>query len=268
MAAGDALELVLFATEAPLIRRALAAGISTIIVDWEWRGKKQRQETWDTEINRDTVDDLLRLAACEVPSRLCRLNRQGQWTADEVEEAVAASATQLLLPMVDTPAEVESVLDLVDGRCGLGILVETEIGISNAKDLARLPLASVYVGLNDLAISRGSASIFDAVADGPVEKLRRVFSETHFGFGGVTVADGGAPVPCRLLLGEMARLDCTFSFLRRSFKRDVAGRDLVREVTRIRELWRELLDRSPDEVARDRERLCSAIRSIPALAER
>ena len=145
-------------------------------VNLEWRGKEQRQVAWDTEINRDTADDLRLLAECGVPGRVCRLNRHGRWTADEVEEAVAADATQLLLPMVDTPSEVDSTLGLIDGRCDLGILVETEIGVGNADDLARLPLASVYVGLNDLAISRGSASIFDAVADGTVEALRQVFS--------------------------------------------------------------------------------------------
>ena len=258
----DDLELVLFATEAPLIQRALAAGISTMIVDWEWREKEQRQEARDTEINRDTVDDLRRLAALDVPHRLCRLNRFRPSTADEVEDAIDAGATQLLLPMVDTPAEVEAVLGLVDGRCELGILVETQAAVRNADALARLPLASVYIGLNDLAISRGSHSIFDAVADGTVEELRRIFTGAPFGFGGVTVVDGGRPVPFRLLMAELARLRCSFSFLRRSFKRDIIGHDMAHEVVRIRELWHQLLDRAPDEVARDRETLYTTIQSL------
>lgn len=261
-------ELILFATEASLVSRALEARITTLIVDWEWRGKEERQNDWDTEINRDTVDDLRRLAELDVPSRLCRLNRHGPWTPGEVEDAVSAGATQLLLPMVDSSAEVESLLDLVDGRCEVGILVETESGVRKAKRLAQLPLASVYVGLNDLAICRGSISIFEAVADGTVEDLRRAFANTPFGFGGVTVVDGGEPIPFRLLFGEMARLNCSFSFLRRSFKRDVADRDMAQEVGRIRSLWSELRGRSPGEVASDTKRLYEMIRSIPAPAER
>lgn len=253
------LELVLFETRAEEVARALEAGIGSLIVDWEWREKERRQRGADTEINRDGPEDVERLRELGVPRRYCRVNRFGPWTRGEVEAARAAGATHLLLPMVERAGEVEALLGWARPAAGrrmeVGILVETAAGIEAAPELARLPLDRVYVGLNDLAISRGSASLFDAVADGTVEALLEVFAGHRFGFGGVTVVDGGFPVPCRLLLAEMARLDCAFSFLRRSFKRDLAGRDPAEEVRRIGELWRRLRERSAAEVAADRSEL-------------
>ncbi len=255
------LDLVLFATDPGLVARALEAEIRAMIVDFEWRGKEERQKAADTEINRDRPEDLETLRAAGVPRRYCRLNRLGPWTAGEVRAALAAGATHLFLPMVETPAEIEDVLRHIDGRCPLGILVETAAGVARARDLAAMPVDLVYVGLNDLAISRGTASIFDAVADGTVEGLRGIFADQAFGFAGVTVVDGGKPIPFRLLLAEMARLECSFSFLRRSFKRDVRGRDLAEEVDRIRRLWDELLRRQTCERARDRAALWTAIKA-------
>lgn len=239
------LELILFATRREVVARALTAGLGSIIVDWEWRDEEQCQRGADTEVNRGTPEDLERLRELGVPRRFCRLNRFGPWTREEAATAEAAGATHLLLPMAERPGEVEALLSWAGSRCGVGILVETEGGLAAAPELARLPLDRVYVSLNDLATSRGSASLFDAVADGSLAVLRRTFAGHRFGFGGVTVVDGGHPLPCRLLLGEMARLECHFSFLRRSFKRDVAERDMRTEIRRIRELWRELRDRPP-----------------------
>ncbi len=261
MTAPPFLDPILFAHWKDLVRPALAAGIESFIVDWEWREKERRQRGADTEINRDTVEDLDRLASLGVPRRVCRLNRLGAWTGREVEEAVAAGATDLFLPMVESPEEADGLLARVAGRCRVGILVETVRGVEAASELAALPLSRVYVGLNDLAISRGAESLFEAVVDGTVEGLSRTFAGIPFGFGGLTVADGGRPVPCRLLMAEMVRLGCGFTFLRRSFRRDIAGRDMVHELARMRALWDELGGRTAPQVERDRAELAERVGS-------
>ena len=253
------LELVLFAHSPAVVPRALAAGVESMIVDWEWRGKEARQEGAQTEINRDTPEDLARLARLGVPRRFCRLNRFGPWSGEEIETAVAGGATHLLLPMVESPVEVEEVLRRVAGRSAVGILVETSAGVRRARELARLPLALIYVGLNDLAISRGTASIFDALVDGTVDAVRQAFSEVPFGVAGATVVDRGEPIPSPLLLAELARLRCAFTFVRRSFWRDVVGRDWGLEIAGIQELWRRLARRTPAELARDREAFSRAV---------
>jgi hypothetical protein len=255
--------LVLFSVDDSRIPEMVSAGIDIVIVDWEHRGKDGRQSGTDTEINRHTVEDLRRVRACTRARLLCRVNAFGEWTRGEVEDAVEAGADEIMLPMVRTPREVEATLDLADGRARVGILVETVAAVAGARALASLPLSRVYVGLNDLAIERGSANLFEAVVDGTVERVRERF-DVPFGFGGLTLPDRGAPVPCRLLVAEMARLGCSFSFLRRSFWRDIEGLNPRVEVPRIRTALAAAAGRTPGEVERDRLELARTVRSTAA----
>ena len=71
----------------------------------------------------------------------------------------------------------------------------------------------------------------------------------------------GNPIPCRLLIGEMARLDCSFSFLRRSFTRDTAGHRLPPVVSRIRTALLEASARTAAEVQHDRMEFLGAVYS-------
>lgn len=258
------IQLLLFTANPELAAESAAAGVHGVVVDLEQRDKASRQQGADTEINADTLEDLARLASVPVAVHLCRINAWGPWSPGEIDDALRHGASHLLLPMVRHPSEVTAALEAIRGRCPLGILVETQEACDAARELARLPLAMVYVGLNDLAIARKAPFIFDAVADGTVAHLHDTFAGTPFGFGGLTVVDGGHPVACRLLIAEMARLDCAFAFLRRSFKRDIRGRDLRAETGRIQSRWSELKKRSPAQVAADHEELLAAIRANSA----
>lgn len=250
--------LVLFSTCPSFVKRAVAAGVDAVIVDWENRGKTDRQRFADTQINFDTPLDLRRVRASTSARLLCRINSPGTETRCEVEEAIAGGADEILLPMIRYPRQVEEVLELVRDRCGVGILVETCQAVQRAEELSRLPLSRVYVGLNDLCIERNSENIFGAVRDGTVERVRRCF-DVPFGFGGLTVPDGGSPIPCHLLMGEMARLGCSFSFLRRTFHREMAGRQLEAEIPRIRRAMAEKRRRSPTQIACEKRQLDALI---------
>jgi hypothetical protein len=250
--------LFLFSTSAAWVRAATAAGVDGFVIDWEKVGKERRQAGWDTQINRDTLEDLRRVRQATAATVICRVNPFSESTAGEIEAALGAGAAEILLPMVREPREVEGALKLLSGRGGLGILVETLAAVRHAAELATFPLARVYVGLNDLAIERRTPNIFHALADGVVEQIRPHFS-VPFGMAGLTLADCGAPIPCRLLLGEMARLECSFSFLRRSFHRDIQGRDLAAELPRLRAALAAAARRGPQEIAADRSELLAAI---------
>jgi len=237
------LGLLVFETDAAAIRANVAAGLHEVMIDCEWRGKVDRQHGADTDTSYVEIDGVA--AAASVPGAFvhCRINAHGVWTEEEIETAIAAGAQQIFLPMLRRIDEVEHFLHRIDGRAHAAILVETDDAVRIAPDLATLPLAAVYVGLNDLAISRGKTLIFEALLDGTVEKLRECFAGKAFGFGGVTIPGRGAPIAGDLLLAEMQRLDCDFSFLRRSWHRDVAGRDLATEAARLREFWLALCQR-------------------------
>jgi hypothetical protein len=226
-------ELLLFADRVALAPAAESAGIDAVVVDWECRGKQERQCGYDTQVNGQTVEFLHRVRWATAINVICRINRFGAWTADEIDAAVDGGADEILLPMVRTADEVSRTLDMVRGRCRFGILVETNDAVRHAAALGRFPLARAYVGLNDLSIDRGHGNIFSAVADGTVDTVRDHFT-APFGFGGLTLPDRGSPVPCHLLIAEMVRLRCSFSFLRRSFLRDVRVEDFAQATRSIR----------------------------------
>lgn len=254
------LEPVLFFNGAGLAERAWRAGVRHFIVDWESKGKAERQRGFDTQINEHGVAELRALRNAVGGAVSCRLNELGPWTASEIEHAVAAGATTLFLPMVTGPGQVEAFLRRVDGRAGAAILVETPQACACARDLADFPLSMVYVGLNDLAIARGSHSIFAALVDGTVDRVREAFSRPAFGVAGITRLDAGVPIPFTLLLAELERLDCRFTFARRSFERDFANRDIATELLKINRAWGVLRLRTAGERQATHARLAAAIR--------
>ena len=250
--------LLLFSTDCELIPRAMAAGVSAVVVDWERAGKERRQSRADTQINPDTLDDLRRVRAATSAPVICRINGPGFTTEQEIEQAVAAGADELLVPMVQSPGDVTAVLRQVGSRCRVGIMLETVGAVESARELGDLPLARTYVGLNDLGLQRGTPNIFTALVDGTVEGMRGFF-DGPFGVAGLTLPKLGTPIPCRLLIGEMARLQCDFSVLRRSFLRDTQGLDLAREVPRLRQALAAADHRSASDVMKDRIELQAAV---------
>jgi HpcH/HpaI aldolase/citrate lyase family len=255
-------DLFLFSTDCDFIPRAVAAGVAGVIVDWECLGKEARQAGADTQINHHTVDDLRRVRLCTDARIICRINGHGAATKHEVELAISAGADEILLPMVRTTEEVEAVLEQVRARCGVGIQIETQAAVHLACKLSALRLSRVYVGLNDLALERKSPNIFTAILDGTIEDIRQWF-DVPFGFTGLTLPDRGFPIPTRLLMGELIRLKCDFSVLRRSFYRDLENRDPAIEVPRIHQALRLLTLRPPADVAGDRYVLELAILNWP-----
>jgi HpcH/HpaI aldolase/citrate lyase family len=261
-------DLFLFTVDPRWGSSVVAAGAAGIVVDWERRGKERRQLGEGTQINSDTADDLARMRAATDGRLLCRVNGYGPWTGAEVDEAIVRGADEVLLPMVRTPEEVDRTLDLVAGRCGLGILIETQDAVDRAVALARRPLSRIYVGLNDLRIDRRSDQLFAPLADGTVDAVRAEVA-VPFGVGGLTLPGRGLPVPSDLLAAELVRLGADFTFLRRAFTADMAGRDPFVEVPRLLTSLAGLRHAEPDVVADRRARFVAAATGrapVPAVA--
>jgi hypothetical protein len=253
------MDLFLFSTAPAMIEPAVQGGVSAIVVDWERRGKAARQTGADTCISADDADDLARVRAATRAPVVCRLDRPGPWSPAQARLAAALGADEVLVPMVRRPEDVEPVLAAVAGDCRVGVLVETQEAVAAAARLAALPIARVYVGLNDLAIERRSTSLFDALADGTVDRVRAAVGDVRFGVGGLTVPGGGRPIPVELLIGELCRLRADFTFLRRSFWHDVAGRDVAAAVRSIHAAVAAAAERDPARVDTDRRALLAAL---------
>jgi len=242
---------------------AVGAGAAGVIVDWERRGKRERQARADTQVNDDTATDLARVRAATSGTVLCRVNGWGAGSEAEIAQAVGLGADEVLLPMVRRPEEVDAALAALaalGGRCRLGILVETTEAVRRVDELVRRPVSRVYVGLNDLMIDRGGRTLFAALVDGTVDRVRAAVPPgVPFGVAGLTLPEAGRPVPCRLLAAELARLDASFTFLRRSFHADVAGRDLAVELPRVTGAVAEARVRPPRQQEADRAELVAVV---------
>lgn len=256
-------ELWLFTHESNYGAAAVSAGMNGVIVDWEWRGKEARQQGRDTEVNHGTEADLLAMRAAVKGAVACRINNYPGSRQREAARAAELGADEVWLPMVRSIAEVEECLAALPAKCRLSILAETPEALALAAEFNRLPLARVYLGLNDLWITSGRPHLFSALIDGTAQKFRSEFHGS-FGMAGVTRPSFGAPVPCHLLLGEMARLGCNFGVARRAFRRDTPAEELPLAVAEIHAAMREFAPRSDGRVSADRAALVARVREVEA----
>ncbi len=254
MCNSPSLRLLLFTTDPDRAERAEAAGVDGIALDWEQKGKQQRQRGHDTEINTDTVDDVSRIASrVEIPT-VVRVNPMGTETTDEIQRAIGHGAEVLMLPMARDVDEVARFVDLVGDSAATIVQIETQSLVENCKGLREIPWDAAYIGLNDLMISRDGSWIWEALFDGTVDFIFDCLSDRVVGFAGATVIGGGAPIPFTELLREMGRLGCQMTLLRRTFRREIQGRDMHSEIKAIRTAWRATCRRSDEAVQRDHTR--------------
>ena len=256
-------EFLLFSTDPDYVRHATEAGIDGFIVDREYIGKPNRQQGLDTQINYDTFDDLKRVRQNTDVCICCRINNVPEIRRAEAKEAIAYGANEIFLPMVKSLAEIEDVADVIGSNAELSILIETEEGIALASQLKHVSVKRVYIGLNDLALQRGLKNIFESVRDGTVEQIRNNLpSHIPFGFAGLTSPPNGHPIPTELLMAEMIRVGASFTYLRRSFKRDVPVENLKPAVLTMRNHLAVMRQRTSEEIIRHQTQLYEVIEAI------
>jgi hypothetical protein len=247
--------LFLFSTNPATVRTALAAGVDGIIVDWENQGKKSRQESFDTQINYDTYDDLCRVREVTPEGQLiCRINGfSHEHTHEEVELALKAGADEIFLPMVQHCEDASRTYDMISGRAEFSILIETVPALSCLEELSKLPLKRAYIGLNDLHIQQNSRNIFVPLMNDTVKNIRGQF-DIPLGAGGVTYPPNGKPIASKYLINEYARLGINFSFLRRTFLKDHENHSMDYMVHKIKKAYADARMR-PDDVVENDARL-------------
>jgi hypothetical protein len=254
-------ELFLFHREVQLSCTYLKHGVSAIIIDLEHQGKHQRQAGFDTEINAHTIDDLRHLRAETEGSILCRISGPDA-SQDELLSVAENGADEIIIPMVRSPSEVERIIRQVGDTCRITVMIETVDAVKQAEALCALPIDRVYVGLNDLRIERNSESIFAPMTDGLLTQVRQHCLDVEFGFGGLTLPERGTPLPARHLYAEMSRLDCTFTFLRRSFYQDITGLNPKIELQNMQRTLHQMRNRTEDVVETHLQDMIKAIEQI------
>ncbi len=246
-----ALELVIFENFPDKVKNLINSGYQSFIVDQEYIGKDLRQLGFDTEINRCEAKDIAAIAAIENCKVWTRINSFGVHTKDEIDNAIRNGAHVIILPMVRSLDEVHQFLHYVDKRSETCVMIETQQAVTMASELEKTSTDSFYFGLNDFAIATNSNNIFQPIQDGVLERTRRLLKTKRFGFGGLTHAALGKPISSLRIVEELERLDCSITFLRRSFKRDLSKFSAKEILESIQDAWdrtsmRSNLERSKD----------------------
>lgn len=212
---------LLFLTKDPEVGRvAERAGVDWIFVDLEYRGKSDRQGGRDTVISAHSLADVAVMRAAITSAQLLvRINPVGEWSAAEIDGAIAAGADIVMLPFFTSAEEVAEFVRLVGGRAKTCLLIETMGAVEAIDAILAVPgLDYLHVGLNDIHIERGTRFMFEFIADGSLDalafKLRA--SGIPFGVGGMARIGEKVP-PAEAILAEHYRLGSTGVILSRTF---------------------------------------------------
>lgn len=230
------IDLFAFYSNIELSRELDNNGVDGFVIDWEHLGKEDRQYMYDTQINLHTKNDLVDLRKTTKRPIICRTNAPEFLNEIEISEAIDGGADEILIPMIRNQQEVELILEMVNGRIPVGIMVETREAIEMLDFFNQFQLSRCYVGLNDLSIARKTSNIFQPLTDGLLADIRKKIN-IPFGFGGLTHPKLGSPLPCEVLISQMVLYKTSFTFLRRSFYRDIQFFDIKTILKAIREAF-------------------------------
>jgi 2-keto-3-deoxy-L-rhamnonate aldolase RhmA len=247
--------LIYFTADPYKAEQAFDAGVDTVLVDCENKDKESRQTGFNTEINYNIPDDIIAVRKqCPKGNILCRVNSVETGTfAEEVDAAFNAGANGIVLPMTESKDDIQKALAAIKGRGTLTIMIETESGFQNLESLITENIDSIYVGLNDLSISRGGTQLFTPLIDETIQEVVRK-SPVPVGVGGVTDPLQGFPIGSGDIIKEYERLGVRFSVLRRSFEEALKQDSMAKIVERIRNSYEYASERSGKEKQGDNDK--------------
>ena len=262
------LKLMLITNHPDLAAAVVSAGVNRIFIDLEILGKQERQGHLDTVISAHSMADVPKVrAAIPEAELLVRLNPPHPGLGEEIEQALAAKPNFLMLPMFHTAAELADFCRMVDGRAGVIPLVETPGAAESMEELVAIEgLSEIYIGLNDLHLGLKLNFIFEPLVNGMVDRMAKIIRSAGlpFGFGGIARI-GEGQLPGEMVLGEHLRLGSSSVILSRTFHRGVIDGKfadfgkLQYEIEKLRESEEYLLQRSPEQIELDRQKVVQIV---------
>lgn len=257
------IKLMMITNKIDLAEYAIKSGVNRIFIDLEINGKQERQGHLDTVISNHTMEDVYKIRK-NLPGEeiIVRLNPYYDGSKTEIEDAIEAGASLLMLPMVKSVEELESFSSLVAGRVGIVPLIETSEAMVRLNEMVKVDgIHEVYFGLNDLHLSLGLDFMFETLAGGIVDHMSKICINANqpFGFGGISKIGEGL-LPGELVLAEHLRLGSSTLILSRSFHSNAHNLkelqdhiDLQEEISKLRHVENELNTRSMEQVLKDHE---------------
>lgn len=236
------INLMLLTADPVLAAKAQDAGVDRIFLDLEFINKIERQQGRNTYISPYSLGDIPPLRRVLDTARLLvRVNPIHPHSKTEIDQAIAAGADILMLPMVVDRDDVERFVDMVGGRARTCPMIETAQAMARLDDIIEVSgIDELFIGLNDLHISLGLSFLFEPLSGGLVDYMAQKIHARGipFGFGGMGKIGEGL-LPAEAILEEHYRLGSSSVILSRTFRNenhaDPQEVDLPLEIRKIRE---------------------------------
>ena len=190
---------------------------------------------------------------------------------EEIDEIIDAGADIIMLPYFKTADEVREFVRLVGGRAKTFPLVENKESVECIDEILEVEgIDEIYIGLNDLTLSRNQRFMFQPLADGTVDMLAEKFKAKGipFGFGGIASLGKGL-IPSEYIICEHKRLGSNAAILSRSFCNvskiaDLKEVDLIftEGVRAIREFEAVCTKNTPEQFIKNHTELRSKVEEI------
>lgn len=197
------------------------AGVDRIFIDMEYIGKDERQGGLDTVKNHHTVEDVKNVRAAISKSKLLvRVNPIHDGSKEEIEAVIAAGADYIMLPMWKSVDEVKAFIRLVGKDAKTVLLLETDEARLCLDEVIELDgIDEIYIGLNDLHLSRHKKFMFELYTDGTVDEIVSKLKSKNikFGIGGVGKVNCDNLLSAENILCEHYRLGSSMVILARAF---------------------------------------------------
>lgn len=167
-------------------------GIQQIMVDTEIMGKVERQGHKDTIISDHSLNDIIALRDLSLDAEIiCRINPFHRGTFNEIDTAIRNGTDVIMIPMITSMENYQSIVDKINNRAKVLPLIETPYSffkLSEILDYSKL--TQIHFGLNDLCISLGMKNLFEVL-------LSHTFQDTlsNVKISGMTKGIGGIGDP-------------------------------------------------------------------------
>lgn len=212
------------------------SGVDWIFVDLEINGKEERQGHLDTVISRHSIEDVKIIKSVLTKSKLLvRINPIFGGSMDEIDRVVKDGAEIVMLPFFKTKLEVETFVQLLNGRAKACLLLETPEAVENIESILSVDgLDYIHIGLNDLHLGYGMTFMFELLADGTVESLCEKLKRKNitYGFGGIAQL-GQGELPAERIIAEHYRLGSSMAILSRSF----CNANKIKDIRELKEVF-------------------------------
>tara|TARA_Y100001968_G_scaffold332035_1_gene388747 strand:+ start:1071 stop:1877 length:807 start_codon:yes stop_codon:yes gene_type:complete len=195
------------------------SSIDTIFVDLEIIGKEIRQGHTNSLISRHSLEDIIKLRNVISNKALgVRINPINENSRIEIENCIDRGADVLMLPMFDSELEINKILEIVNNRCEIDLLIETPKSLYSCKDFDYSDIRKIHFGLNDLSLAFKFRHIFYCYFNNILEQpTSYLFSKNiSFGLGGVG-AIGSMPIAPKYILAANILYKSNRLILSRSF---------------------------------------------------